>query len=268
MAYVAAPTMTSMVAAQPAMTSMYATPGASMYMPAMAGSAAVPTTTAIPASTVVPSSMAVAPAVQRMVSAPVTTGTQRMVSAPVTTAAASYLPPVAQAPSFVPAAGMVTPAAPFAVPAPVSLTAGLATPSKVEAEKAAYDKALAAQLDKQVKAVEEEARLKKAMMEQAVKTQLEQYRLQVDEQFKMACLQVDQEASQVINGLREAAILQQTAMDEKAAVTVADYNKKKAIDDMTVKSYQLQKQWYDGEAQLMQQYQATRQAGLQRGVLT
>merc|ERR1719197_85992 len=117
--------------------------------------------------------MAVAPAVQRMVSAPVTTGTQRMVSAPVTTAAASYLPPVAQAPSFVPApVGMATPAAPFAVPAPVSLTAGLATPSKVEAEKAAYDKALAAQLDKQVKAVEEEARLKKAMMEQAVKTQL------------------------------------------------------------------------------------------------
>lgn len=266
MAYMAAPTMTSMVAAQPAMTSMYATPGASMYMPA---AAAMPTTTAIPASTVVPSSMAVAPAVQRMVSAPVTTGTQRMVSAPITTAAASYLPPVAQAPSFVPApVGMATPAAPFAVPAPVSLTAGLATPSKVEAEKAAYDKALAAQLDKQVKAVEEEARLKKAMMEQAVKTQLEQYRLQVDETFKMACLQVDQEAAQVITGLREAAILQQTAMDEKAAVTVADYNKKKAIDDMTVKSYQLQKQWYDGEAQLMQQYQAARQAGLQRGVLT
>jgi len=156
----------------------------------------------------------------------------------------------------------------FAVPAPVSLTAGLAAPSKVEAEKAAYDKALAAQLDKQVKAVEEEARLKKAMLEQAVKTQLEQYRLQVDETFKMACLQVDQEAATVCNGLREAAILQQTACDEKAAITVADYNKKKAIDDMTAKSYQLQKQWYDGEAQLMQQYQAARQAGLQRGVLT
>ena len=59
-----------------------------------------------------------------------------------------------------PAVGM----APFAVPAPVRLTTGLSDPPKIEAEKDAYDKALAAQLDKQVKAVEEEARIKKAIL--------------------------------------------------------------------------------------------------------
>lgn len=220
-----------------------------MYMPA--ASVAVPATTAVPVSTAMPVSGMATP----------------VMPPPVTTAfpASPAVPAVAAAPSFVPApVGMPA----FAAPPPVSLTAGLAEPSKVEAEKKAYEQALAAQLDKQVKAVEEEARIKKAMMEQAMKTQLEQYRLQVDERFKMACLQVDQEAGQVITGLKEAAILQQTGMEERAAVTIADYNKKKAIEDMGVKSYQLQKQWYDGEAKLMEQYQAARQAGLQRGVLT
>lgn len=156
----------------------------------------------------------------------------------------------------------------FAVPPPVQLTAGLPEPSKVEAEKAAYEKALAAQLDKQTKAIEEEAKIKKAMLEKTAMTQVEQYRLQLDDRFKMACLEVDRERDTVITGLKEAAILQQTGMEERAAITIADYNKKKAIEDMGVKSYQLQKQWYDGEAQLMQQYQAVKQAGLQRGVLT
>lgn len=138
----------------------------------------------------------------------------------------------------------------------------------MEAEKAAYEKALAAQLDKQTKAIEEEAKIKKAMLEKTAQVQVEQYRLQLDDRFKMACLEVDRERDTVITGLKEAAILQQTGMEERAAVTIADYNKKKAIEDMGVKSYQLQKQWYDGEAQLMQQYQAVKQAGLQRGVLT
>lgn len=150
----------------------------------------------------------------------------------------------------------------------MQLTAGLAEPSKVEAEKVAYEKALAAQLEKQSKAIEEEAKIKKAMLEKTAQVQVEQFRLQVDDKFKMACLEVDRERDQVITGLKEAAILQQTGMEERAAVAIADYNKKKAIEDMGVKSYQLQKQWYDGEAQLMQQYQAVKQAGLQRGVLT
>merc|ERR1719262_2067620 len=158
------------------------------------------------------------------------------------------------APSFV--------AAPqFAAPAPVSLTAGLVEPAKLEAERAAYENALAAQLDKQSKAVFEEAKIKKAMIEQTAKTQLEQYKLQVDENYKMSCLQVDREAQTTITGLKEAAIMQQTAQEERAAVMIADYNKRKAMEDMAIKSAQLQKQWYEGEAKLMAQYQQVMQAG-------
>lgn len=231
--------------ALPAMTSMY-TPYAaapsvfSQYAPATAAQFPTPAVSTYAPVTTVP--------------ATVTTAT------PATVAIAAP----AAVPSFVPAPAI----APFAVPAPVSLTAGLSEPAKLEAEKNAYEQALAAQLDKQSKAVMEEAKIKKAMLEQTAKSQLEQYKLQVDETYKMACLQIDRERDQMVTGLKEAAILQQTSTEERAAVAIADYNKKKAIEDMAAKSYQLQKQWYDGEAKLVAQYQATKQAGIQKGVLT
>merc|ERR1719486_1252299 len=89
------------------------------------------------------------------------------VAAPV--AATTFAAPVAAttvASSFVPAPQAVAAVPQFAAPAPVSLTAGLVEPAKLEAERVAYEKALAAQLDKQSKAVFEEAKIKKAMLEQ------------------------------------------------------------------------------------------------------
>merc|ERR1711939_137875 len=151
--------------------------------------------------------------------------------------------------------------APFAVPQPVSLTTGLVPPAKVEAERLAYEKALQAQLDKQSNAVLEEAKIKKAMLQQTSTTQLEEFKLQMDEQYKMGCLRIDQEAQTMLNGLKEAAITQQTAREEAAAVAVADYTKKKAIEDMTMKSYQLQKQWFESETKLTQEYQKVMKAG-------
>lgn len=217
----AAPTMTSMVAAAPAMTSMYASP-ASVFMPA----AAAPTTTAV--------------------AAPVAA----------TTAFAAPVAATTFAPSFVAA-----PAQAFAMPAPASLTAGLPDPATLKKEQDAYEKALNAQLEKQSNAVNEEAKIKKAMLEQTAKTQLEQYKLQIEENLKMSCLQVDREAQTTVSGLREAAIMQQTAQEERAAVMIADYNKKKAMEDMAAESAKLQQQWYDGEARLMAQYNAVMQKG-------
>jgi len=149
----------------------------------------------------------------------------------------------------------------FAMAAPQSLTAGLVPPAKVEAERLGYEKALQTQLDKQIAATLEEAKIKKAMLEQTAKTQSMQYQLQIDENYKMACLQVDQEKQNLINGLREAAITQQTAREETAAIAVADYNKKKALEDMSAKSYQLQKTWYDNEMKLTAEYQKVMKAG-------
>merc|ERR1711879_1016382 len=103
--------------------------------------------------------------------------------------------------------------------------------------------------------------IKKAMLEQTAKTQLAQYQLQIEEQLKMSCLQVDQEAQTMLNGLKEAAITQQTSREEAAAIAIADYQKKKALEEMNVKSYQLQKQWWESETKLNAEYQKVMKAG-------
>lgn len=212
------------------MTSMYATPGASMYMPAAQQTIA-------------------APMVETVMAAPVTTVSPSYVQAPVAVAA-----PVVET-------VMAAPVPQFNVPPPVSKTAGMQSAEQLDAERIAYEKALAAQLKKQSDAALQEASIKKQMMEQTAKKQLAEYQLQIEEQVKMACLQIDQEAQNLINGLKEAAITQQTAREEQGAIASASYMKAKAIEDFGMKSYNLQKTWFDKEAQLTAEYQKVMQTG-------
>jgi len=93
------------------------------------------------------------------------------------------------------------------------------------------------------------------MVDQQAKTQLAQFQLQMEEQLKMSCLQVDQEASQMCSALQEAAITQQTARYEQTAVQVSDFTKKKAMEDMAAQSWQVQKQWFEKEVQMTAKYQ-------------
>lgn len=205
---------------------MYATPGASMYMPAG-------TTT-----------IAAAPVVETVAAPTVVTQTPSYVAAPQTVEVAA------------------TPAMPqFGMPVPAKLTTGLVTPDVLEKERIAWNKALDAQLKKQTDAVNEEAKIKKKMVDQQAKTQLASMQLQIEEQVKMACLQVDQEAQQMCAALQEAAITQQTGRDEQTAVQVADYTKKKAIEDMNFKSWEFQKVWYEKEMKMVQEYEKVRAKG-------
>jgi len=240
-------------AAAPTMTSMYATPGASMYMPGQ-------TVAAAPAGyaqqraydgTVVQAVQASEAAELAAAGPAITYSTQ---------AGGMGAQIAAQAQRELTAAGQ------FNIPPPMSLTQGLVPPQKVEAERLAYEKALNAQLDKQIKAVLAEAEIKKQMLEQTAKTQLAEADLQINEKLKMDALRVDQEAQTMLNGLKEAAITQQTTREEAAAIAVAEYSKKKALEDMSVKSYQLQKNWYDQETKLQAEYQAAMKKGAALGI--
>jgi len=67
--------------------------------------------------------------------------------------------------------------------------------------------------------------------------------------------------------LKEAAITQQTAREEQAAIGAASYVKAKALEDFSMKSYNLQKTWFDKETQLQAEYQKVMKAG-SRSVVT
>jgi len=229
--------MTSMYATAPAMTSMYM-PTANM----VAETVAAPGSMYMPAATVVDTAAAPIFAVPQILP-------QTMMQA--VASPASYVPgPVAE---------FASPG--FAMPAPAALTAGLTEPAKLEADKLAYEKALDEQLKKQSDAILKEAKIQKQMAEQTAKMQLEQYNLQVDEQFRMQCMQIDQEAQTQCNALEEAAITQRTMKEEQSAHALADYNKKKAMEEMNAKSYEIQKQWYDREVKMMGEYNKIKQAG-------
>jgi len=241
-------TMTSMVAAAPAMTSMYAQPTYSNY------GAAAPTMTSMyatpGASMYMPSTTIAAPAVVETVAAAPTMVAPSYVAQPQMVTVAAPQQAVTE---------VVTPA--FAMPAPTKLTQGMTEPAVLEKEKVAYGQALEKQLKKQSDAVLEEASIKKKMLEQQAQTQRAQFELQIEEQLKMSCLQVDQEANQQCIGLREAAITQQTSVEEQCAIKVADFTKKKCLEDFSVKSWELQKQWFEKETAFTQQYQAVMQKG-------
>merc|ERR1719261_138275 len=88
-----------------------------------------------------------------------------MVAAPATTAMPMQMAPTV--PSVVPAPmGQSFVAPQFAMAPPMSMTQGLVPPPKLQEERVAYEKALAAQLDKQTKAVLEESKIKQAMLVQ------------------------------------------------------------------------------------------------------
>merc|ERR1719181_1648612 len=99
-------------------------------------------------------------------------------------------------------------------------------------------------------------------------TAIEQYKLQVEEKYAMDCLEVDKHALTQVSGLKEAAILQQTGCEERAAIAVAEFNKKKAMEDMAIQSYGLQKKWYDQEMKLVGEYEAVRGKAAAQGIIT
>lgn len=168
-----------------------------------------------------------------------------------------------QTAQFVPAAPQ-----PFNMQQPVSLTQGMPTAQMLEAERVAYERALDAQLKKQSDATLAEAAIKKKMLEQQALSKKAEFALQVEEQLKMQSLTIDQQAQNEICGLTEAAITQKTSREEAAAVACADYTKKKALEDYSVKSYELQKGWFDKEAALTTEYQRVMQAGSRLGLNT
>jgi len=194
-------------------------------------------------------------------------------AAPATTAYAAPVtyaqPVVAQAAVAAPVAEVAAPAAsapsfsfpPFPMPAPVSMTAGLPTPEKLAAERTGYDKALDAQLAKQSNAVMEEAKIKQAMLKQACTNQIAQRTLELEEKCKMDCFDVERQAMTMVNGLKEAAIIKRTEIEEGAAIKIAEFKKKSALEQMDKESYTLKKEWFEKEAKFTYEYQKVMQAG-------
>jgi len=143
----------------------------------------------------------------------------------------------------------------FSLPPPVSLTQGIPDPEAIEKQKEGYSKSLDFQLKQGTEALMAQGQVQKDMIEQTCKTQMAEHQLQIESQLKLSSLQVDQHVQAQVVALQEAAITQKTLLEEKAALALLDYRKRKAAEEMSIKSYQVQKEYFDREAKLMGEYQ-------------
>lgn len=124
-----------------------------------------------------------------------------------------------------------------------------------------FEVALEMQLKTQSDAIIEEARVKKQMLEEQAKRDLAQFQLMVEEEKQMQMLHVDKEAMAVISSLQETAITRKTFMEEESAVAIAGYSKAKAMEEMAMKSYQVQKQFHEAEKKMKAEYDKVMRAG-------
>jgi hypothetical protein len=137
----------------------------------------------------------------------------------------------------------------------------MSDPERLKNESDSYGKALEGQLKKQSEAVIEEAKIKKAMLEEQAKREVAAFQLHVEEKIKMAQIAVDKEAQRQLMGLQEAAIIRKTTMEEEAALKAAGYTKAKAMEEMANKSKNVNKQFREAERKLAEEYQTVMRAG-------
>merc|ERR1719277_2183043 len=99
------------------------------------------------------------------------------------------------------------------------------------------------------------------MLHHNAQAKLAQSRLQIEEQLRISSMTVDHQVQTQLMDLRAAAVTQKTLLEEQAAIALMDYRKKKAQEEMSLRSYQVQKQFYDAEMKLVSQLQQAASAG-------
>merc|ERR1719379_3360518 len=98
-------------------------------------------------------------------------------------------------------------------------------------------------------------KVKKEMLNETAKQQKAQFALQTQSQLQAQNLLLDQQMNSQLMMLQEAAMAQKTTLEQQAAALTLEYQQKKAEEEMLVKQYQIQKQYYDAEMKLAAQYQ-------------
>eukprot|EP00427_Karlodinium_veneficum_P025705 CAMPEP_0169104060 /NCGR_PEP_ID=MMETSP1015-20121227/23053_1 /TAXON_ID=342587 /ORGANISM="Karlodinium micrum, Strain CCMP2283" /LENGTH=290 /DNA_ID=CAMNT_0009165311 /DNA_START=39 /DNA_END=911 /DNA_ORIENTATION=+ len=143
----------------------------------------------------------------------------------------------------------------FTLPPPRKMTEGFPDPDTIAKQREGYAKSLDLQLKEGTDAVVAQGKAQKDMIEQNGKLQLAEYQLQVEAQMKMSSVHVDQQVQSIVMALQEAALQQKTLLEEKAAYAIRDYEKRKALDEVSTRAYQLRKEYFEGELKLLDDLQ-------------
>merc|ERR1719221_504017 len=274
MTTMAAPTMAAMpTMAAPAMTTM-AAPMPTMAAPTMS---AMPTMAA-PAMTTMAAPMTAAmpamPAMTTMAAPTIATYGQRMgsfVGAPMqaampamTTMAAPTMTAMPAMPSYGGGSFVAAPPIP-AMPAmerPRSLTAGMPDPASIEHQKHQYSRAIDAELQKEAQQVQARAQQQKQMLMKRSPQEKAQTYVTIDQYATYGNMYVDDQTLAEVAYLQAESAQHRQVLEQQASALALEYNQRKAQEDMMMRQYQIQRQYYDNSQKLH-----VMQSEVQRGVI-
>merc|ERR1719401_1706265 len=228
-----------------------------MAAPAAAMSYAAPmaATTASPMMT---GSYVAAPAMTSMaMPAPAMSYAAPMATAAMPSMAMSYAAPVAamqSTGSFVSAPAL--PALPMAqMPAqPQSLTSGIPDPKSIEHQKHMYYKALDQQLQQAINGVMQRNMQYKHMIDAYAKQYKNEYHTSGESSYQREAMMVDQQSNAQMMLLQERAAEYKMVLEQQASALKLEYAEKKSMEDVQMRQYEIQKQYYESQRSLHQRH--------------
>merc|ERR1712217_443577 len=158
-----------------------------------------------------------------------------------------YTPVTSYAPPLTPTPLIRNCGAPVATTIPVSqkTTAELPDPGSVKKQQTAYAKSLDAQLKRGIEVLNQQLKQQSNYLLELGDQHKKEYSLRVDQRIKQEEIMVAQRYNEQLLMLEQAAQQQRSVLDFQANTLLAEYNQKKAQEDLASQQSQLQQQHYE-----------------------
>jgi len=150
---------------------------------------------------------------------------------------------------------------------PQRLTAGIPDPMSIEQQKLAYSRAIDVELQKEAQQVQARAQAEKQMLTKRTQGQKAQTYLTIDQYAQYGNMYVDDMTLSEVAYLQEESAQHRLVLEQQASALALEYNQRKAQEDMTMRQYQIQKQYYDNSRRLQGMQSEVRRGVIPQGIL-
>jgi len=116
-----------------------------------------------------------------------------------------------------------------------------------------YYKALDQQLQQAINGVMQQNAQYKQMIDAYGKQYKNQYHMSGESEYQRGAMMIDQQANAQLMKLQERAAEYKMVLEQQASGLKMEYAEKKSLEDMQMRQYEVQRQYYDSQRSLYQQ---------------
>merc|ERR1719275_17880 len=145
---------------------------------------------------------------------------------------------------------------------PRSLTAGMPDPASIEHQKHQYSRAIDLELQKEAQQVQARAQQQKQMLMMRSQQEKAQSSLTIDQYATYGNMYVDDQTLAEVAYLQAESAQHRQVLEQQASALSLEYNQRKSQEDMMLRQYQIQSQYYNNSQRLYGM-----QEQVQRGVI-